>query len=169
MGNLWKKKLPGATIHGNSNTMSNFVYKLLSHHSMSPKGDSGLIFRRIIMSTDGDGYTALYNIMLTLYPALTEKKVDMRIPFQGKAVSFYNHVAAISNYIEKEKIRGRRYNKYEGLYLALDSLNYKYHLPLSQREEQEFKACHEKESHIPFSVQMLQLATKSGIHTGSKH
>jgi hypothetical protein len=156
MGNLWKKKRIGATIQGNSNTMRNYVYKFLSHHSMFPKRDLGLVFRSIVMSTDCDGYTALYNIMLTVHTALTEKKVETRIPFQGIAVSFNDHVAAISNYIEKEKIRGRRYNKYEGIYLALDSLNSKYHLPLSQRAEQEFKA---------FSTSLLRWTDKLGLNT----
>jgi hypothetical protein len=105
MGALWKKKLSGGTFHGNSNPMSNFVYKLHSHHKNFPKGDVGLIFCRIAMSADGDGYTALCNIMWTLQPALTENKVETRIPFQGITISFSDHIAAINNHIKREDSR----------------------------------------------------------------
>jgi hypothetical protein len=115
------------------------------------------------MSIDGDGCTSLYNIMQIVHPALTEKKLDTRIHFQGIAISFNDHVSAISNYIEKEKIRGRRYSKYEGIHLALDLLNSRYRLPLSQKAEQEFKACHEEESHIHFSVPCLNSLPRCSV------
>jgi hypothetical protein len=77
------------------------------------------------MAPDGDGYEALYNILLFVHPKLNDTKVATKIPCQGISDTFANHVKNIRSTIENTAIRGRVYTRYKVLELVLGTLHAK--------------------------------------------
>jgi hypothetical protein len=129
MGSYWQKKVVGLTVHGRRATMSNFIYKLLMIDGGLPRNNDEL--RDIVMESNGDGYEALSNILRFVHPALTEERVEVKVPTQGVFDSFASHIKNSRQIIGNEAIRGRIYSRYEGLQLVLGTLHPKFESSLA--------------------------------------
>jgi hypothetical protein len=123
MGSLWDKRHVGATVHATRGNMSRLLSKLLSNPSMFTRDSFGNTMRDTITNANGDRYAALHNIMRSVHPNLIEKEVDAITPYQGNSVSIAAHVRNMTNFLEKEQLRGRLYTQYESLMMAMESLH----------------------------------------------
>ena len=77
--------------------MRKIIAKILNAKTMF--GTECSSFRLIIRADRNNGYTALYNIMLLVYPLLMDESVEFHIPYQKKIISFPDNVDNIMNYI----------------------------------------------------------------------
>jgi hypothetical protein len=159
MGTLWDKRLVGATVHATRTLMSRHIHKALTHPSMFIKDDFGDQCRDIVSTSGGCGYIALHNIMRLVHPALCDKIVDTAIPYQGNTVSFAAHVRNMAQFIAREKLRGRRYNRYETTMMTLETLQGRFRTQMKHNAGLEFEVGHDKVNNVPFKLEMSNLAT----------
>jgi hypothetical protein len=100
--------------------MSRLLAKLISNPSMFGKDVFGNTMRDMVANANVDGYATLHNIV---HPNLIEKTVEPVTPYQCNVVTLDAHVRNITNHLEKEGLRGRRYTKYESMMMVLESLH----------------------------------------------
>jgi hypothetical protein len=112
MGSLWVKRHVGATVHATRGNISRLLSKFLSNPSMFSRDSFGNTMRDTITNANDDGYAALHNIMRSVHPNFIEKAVDASTPYQGNSISIAAHVRNMTNFLEKEQLRGRVYTQY---------------------------------------------------------
>jgi hypothetical protein len=134
LGRYWSKKFLGETIHGRQRTMESHIHKLLLTDGMLSK-DSDEEYRDIVKASSGNGYAALYNILRSHHPRLTDKKVETKIPAQSIGTRFGHPVRDVQDHLFREETRGRIYSKYKAPQLVLNTLHPSYNLDINFRAE----------------------------------
>jgi hypothetical protein len=74
MGSLCTERHVGSTLHTTRGNMARLMSKRLSNPSMFPNDTFGKTMHDTITNTDGYGYAALHNIMLSVHPNLIQKR-----------------------------------------------------------------------------------------------
>ncbi len=157
MGSEWSKKNVGEEKHSNRTKMSSLLHMLLNNENMFPKNAPEM--RNIVTAARGDGYLALHNIMRLEHPLLNEDAIQLEIPIQNIGHTFGDHVNNMSNYVERERLKGRLYTEWEQTELTLRRLHPKYELRLRERAERCFRSEHDKGNNIPFNLMLPNLGT----------
>jgi hypothetical protein len=81
------------------------------------------------------------------------------IAYQGNTVRFAAHVHDMSQYIAREKLCGRLYNRYETLMMTLETLQGRFLVPMKHNAGLEFEAGHNKVNLLPFKLEISNIAT----------
>jgi hypothetical protein len=139
--------------------MARLMRKLISNPSMFPRDTFGNTMRDTMTNVNGDGYSALKNVMRDVHPNLIEKAVDPITPYQGNSVSIAAHVQSMANFLEKEQLRGRLYTHYESLMIAMESLYGRFKEHLKNKYELIFRGNNDNSNKIPFKLEMANLGT----------
>jgi hypothetical protein len=80
-------------------------------------------FTHIVINSSGNGYSALYNIVLMVHPLLGQVTTQPPQPAQRQNQSFSEHVMNYIGYFQSESCSGRKYSMNERVVLILSRLH----------------------------------------------
>ena len=137
--------------------MKALLHRFLNTQNMFPKEIPEL--QQIVAASRGDGYEALHNIMRLEHPVLNETPVELTIPAQTSSMTFGQHIQNVIVFVERERLRGRSYTKWEQSNLALRRLHTKYEGRMRERSERTYGHVHDRADNIPYCLQLPNLGT----------